>query len=70
LEDPKGYRFAFVAGASMAYMVRTVKEKKSQTYYGKTCKHDFLGCVLLLKLQAGIVPFLMKIRNIPTTCGL
>lgn len=28
LEDPKEYTFAFVAGASMAYMVRTVKVKK------------------------------------------
>jgi hypothetical protein len=28
LEDPKEYMFAFVAGASMAYMVRTVKVKK------------------------------------------
>jgi hypothetical protein len=28
LEDPKEYTFAFVAGALMAYMVRTVKVKK------------------------------------------
>lgn len=28
LEDPKEYTFAFVAGASIAYMVRTVKVKK------------------------------------------
>ena len=28
MEDPKEYTFAFVAGALMAYMVRTVKVKK------------------------------------------
>ena len=28
LEDPKEYTFTFVAGALMAYMVRTVKVKK------------------------------------------
>lgn len=54
LEDPKEYTFAFVAGGFNALHGKNCqgKEKKGQTYYGKTCKHDFPGCFLLLKLQA------------------
>jgi len=72
LKDSKGYAFASVDGGLNGLHGKNCqgKEKKGHTYYGKTCKHDFLGYFVLLKLLAGIVPYLMKIRNIPTACGL